>query len=167
MFNQFVSLLERFSTLGFLDTKAPLYMDIVVSYLAALPFLIAFSIFLAARRNLKLHQLTQTVLFLLTFSILGLFAYSVHYHFGLNTLLEKTSMPHNQAMLFLFGHIVIAIFTIVSWFLTLVYAISDRKRRALPGVYSRTHKRAGRRVFLAIFLTSTSAVVLYWMFFVA
>ena len=167
MSNEIKSLIEGFSTLGFLETKAPLYMDIVVSYLAALPFLVAFSIFLAARGNLRLHQLTQTLLFLLTFSILSLFAYTVHYHLGLDALLSKTTMPHDQAIILLFAHITIALLTMFSWLLTLVYAISDRKRRALPGVYSRTHKRSGKRVFFGIFLTSLSAVALYWMFFVA
>jgi len=161
------SLIEKLSVSGFLDTRASLYMDIVVSFLVLLPFLVAFSIFLAAKGSLRLHQLTQVTLLLLTTSILGFFAYIVHYYEGLGNLLQQSTISRDQALLLLSTHIIIAAITLLSWTLTLFYASSDRRRRALPGVYSTTHKRAGRNIFLGILLTSISAIVVYWMLFSA
>ena len=162
-----VSLIEKLSVAGFLETRASLYMDIVVSFLVALPFLVLFSIFLAVKRNFKLHQLTQGLLLLSTMLILAFFAYIVHYYEGLGSLLQQSTISRDQALLLLATHIIIAVITLLSWTLTFFYALSDRRRRALPGVYSTTHRRAGRNVFLGILLTSVSAVAVYWMLFSA
>jgi len=162
-----VSLVEKLSVAGFLETRASLYMDIVVSFLVALPFLVAFSIFLAARKNLKLHQFMQGLLLFSTTFILAFFAYIVHYYEGLENLLQQSTISRDQGLLLLATHIIIAVITLLSWTLTFFYASSDRRRRALPGVYSATHKRAGRNVFLGILLTSVSAIIVYWMLFSA
>jgi len=162
-----IMIVDILTKAGFLETRAPLYMDIMVSFLASLPILIGISILFAMRRYYKLHKFMQVLFFLLTFLVLGFFAYIVHYQEGFDNLLLKSSIDPTQGLILLTIHILIAISTITLWMFTLVYAIEDRKRRALPGVYSESHRKSGRRVFLGILLTSFSAVAVYWMLFMA
>jgi len=167
MSEDFIVVVDMLTKAGFLETRASLYMDIMVSFLASLPFLIGLSIIFAMKRYHKLHKFTQVLFFILTSSILAFFAYIVHYQEGFDTLLKSSNIDPTHALLFLIVHIVIAISTITLWMFTLLYAIEDKKRRALPGVYSDSHRRAGRRVFLGILFTSLTAVGVYWMLFVA
>ena len=162
-----VNLIEKLTVSGFLETRAFLYMDIMVTFLASLPFLLGISIMFAMKDHFKLHKFTQTLLFSLTVLILGLFAYIVHYQQGFDFLLKSSSIDTQQASLFLMLHVIIAISTTILWFFALIYGISDRKRRALPGVYSASHRKSGRRVFLGVLLTSLTSVGVYWMLFVA
>jgi len=162
-----VELTKKLAVSGFLETRALLYMDIMILFLSILPLFFALSIFFAMRGYYRVHKATQIALFLVSIAMLGFFAYIVHYQHGFDTLLLKSSIAPNQATLFLVVHIIIALTTVILWFFTLMYGIEDSKRRALPGVYSQSHKRSGRRVFLGIFLTSLSSIALYWLFFVS
>jgi len=152
---------------GFLDTRAPLYMDIIVSFLALLPILSGISILFAIRRYLKLHQLTQFLFFFLTLIALALFAYSVHYNSSFELLLEESKLEPLTALVVLIVHIIISIVTLTLWTFALIYALSDRKRRALPGVYSLSHAQAGKRVFKGIVLTALSSLGIYWVLFMS
>ena len=115
-----VNLIEKLTVLGFLETRAFFYMDIMVTFLASLPFLLGFSILFAMKGHFKLHKFTQTLFFLLTLLILGFFAYTVHYQQGFDFLLESSSINIQEASILLIIHIVIAIITIVLWFFTLI-----------------------------------------------
>lgn len=159
--------LEMFLKIGFLETRAPLYMDVLISFLAVLPIFIAISIMFAINKYFKVHKFTQVLLFLLTLLASAFFSYVVHYEKGFDALILQSSIDSRFAFSFLVIHAIIAISTIVLWFFTLRHAIEDRKRKALPGMYSVTHKKAGKRLFLGIFLSSLSAVVLYWILFAA
>lgn len=160
-------ILDKLIVAGFFDTRAPLYMDIIVSFLLLLPILSGVSIFLAIRKYLKLHQLTQFLLFFLTLIVLSLFAYAVHYNSSFELLLEGSSIDAPIALVILIVHIIISITTLSMWMFALIYALSDKKRRALPGVYSKSHAKAGKRVFKAILLTVLSSVSIYWVLFMA
>jgi len=157
--------LEEFMVIGFWQTKATLYIDIVVTYLILLPFLMALSIYSAIRESFKIHQVSQFVLFTLSIFTLGVFAYYVHFIIGFDTLIQSTQIETLYAYMLLILHIIIAIVMLVLWFFTLMYALSDYKRRALPGVYSESHRRFGKRVFLSVVLNAVSTGVLYWVFF--
>jgi uncharacterized membrane protein YozB (DUF420 family) len=159
--------LNKLSVTGFLETRALLYMDIIIVFLVTLPFLSGISILFAIRKKLKFHQFTQFLLFFLTLISLVLFAYIVHYDKGFEILLLESSINNTQALVFLIAHIIISLVTITLWMFGLVYALSDRKRRALPGVYSQSHAQAGKRIFKGIFLTALSSFGIYWMLFMA
>ena len=159
--------ISQLDSSGFFETRASLSIDIIVSFLAMLPLLSGISIFLAIRKYLKLHQVTQLLLFLLSLVFLGFFAYIVHYREAFDLLLQESSIDKITILVLLVVHSFIAFVTLVFWFFVLIYALSDSRRRALPGVYSESHRKAGKRVFMAIVLTAISSVSIYWILFVA
>ena len=158
---------EILSQGGFLGTRATFLIDIIVSFLVTLPIFIIISIFFAKSNYIKIHQLFQVFLLLLSMGSLALFAYSVHYIEGFDTLLQQSSVGIKKVFTLLALHITIVIITILMWVLTIFYALNDRKRRALPGVYSKAHGRAGRRVFSAIVLMALTSLSIYWVLYIA
>jgi uncharacterized membrane protein YozB (DUF420 family) len=163
----FFPLIEYIDKAGFLETRASLGIDVIVTFLALLPILSGVSIFFAIRKKLKLHQFTQFLLFFLTLIALILFAYIIHYKEGFELLLQESNLDSSIAFLALILHVVISIITLTLWMFALMYALSDRKRRALPGVYSESHAQAGKRVFKAIVLTALSSASIYWVLFMS
>jgi len=163
----FQSILEQLSVVGFWETTAPLHMDVMVSFLAILPILSGISIIFAIRRSFKLHQFTQFFFFFLTVSALGFFAYLAYYTKSFERFTQSSSIDHTLVVIALVTHAIIAISTLSLWMLSLMYALSDKKRRALPGFYSQSHAKAGKRVFKGILLTALSAIGIYWMLFLA
>ena len=163
----FQSILEQLSVVGFWGTSAPLHIDVIVSYLAMLPILSGLSILFAIRQSLALHQFTQFLLFFLTLAALGFFAYIAYYTNSFELFVESSSMDHTVVVIALITHAIIAISTVLLWMFALIYALSDKKRRALPGLYSQSHAKAGRRVFNGILLTGLTAIGIYWMLFLA
>jgi putative membrane protein len=159
--------IDKLEVIGFLETRASLYMDLIVSFLAVLPLLSGLSIVFAIRKHLKLHQVTQFLLFFLTLTALAFFAYVVHYKEGFDFLVKESSLDATTALAILVVHIIISIVTLTLWMFALIYALSDKKRRALPGVYSASHAQAGKRVFKGIVLTALSSVGIYWVLFIA
>jgi len=163
----FQSIVEPLSVVGFWGNNAPLHIDLVVSFLAILPILSGLSILLAIRQSLKLHQFTQFFLFFLTVVALGFFTYIAYYTKSFERFVQSSSLDHKVIVIVLIIHAIIAISTLLLWMFALIYALSDRKRRALPGLYSQSHAKAGRRVFNGILLTALSAIGIYWMLFLA
>jgi len=163
----FQSILEQLSVVGFWGTNAPLHIDIIVSFLAILPILSGISIIFAIKRSFNLHQFTQFLLFFLTVSALGFFAYLAYYTNSFELFAKSSSLDYTLVVVALVAHAIIAISTVLLWMLSLIYALSDKKRRALPGLYSQSHTKAGKRVFTGIVLTALSAIGIYWMLFLA
>jgi putative membrane protein len=152
---------------GFLGTRAPLFMDIIVLVVGLLPFLISFSIWFSTKRMYKLHQFLQTVLFLATIIVLIYFKYGMHEAGGFDFFIKGSSINSSAAFYFLIFHIIIASITLIMWFIMIRFSIADRRRRGLPGLYSRDHKKSGKRLAFAILMTSITGVIVYWMLFIA
>jgi len=163
----FQSIMEQLSVVGFWGTDAPLHMDVMVSFLAILPILSGVSIFLAMKQHLMLHQFTQFLLFGITVVAVLFFSYVVYDTKSFEYFIHKSPIDHKLVILALITHGIILLSTLLFWMFALIYALSDRKRRALPGLYSQSHAKAGRRVFMGIFLTALSAIGIYWMLFLA
>jgi len=163
----FQSIMEQLSVVGFWGTDAPLHMDVMVSFLAILPILSGVSIFLAMKQHLMLHQFTQFLLFVITVVAVLFFSYVVYDTKSFEYFIHKSPIDHKLVILALITHGIILLSTLLFWMFALIYALSDRKRRALPGLYSQSHAKAGRRVFMGIFLTALSAIGIYWMLFLA
>jgi putative membrane protein len=159
--------MEYFFEGGFLATRAPFYMDGIVVYLLLLPLLVGFSISLAVKRKYELHRFLQTLLFVVSFFSLLLFHYGIHVSENFDELIAISSVSDKQAFYFLIGQTILSIVTLVMWLSTLLFAGEDRRRRGLPGLYSHSHKSSGRKVFMAILLTTFSSAYLYWMLFIA
>ncbi len=144
--------------IGFLGTGAPLFMDIFMVVMVLLPILIGFSIWQAVSNHYGWHIFIQKLLFFISLMLLPYVAYQLDFQGIVNS--------DNVFYFFLF-HVIIAITTLIVWGGTLKYAKADRKRRALPGLYSKSHRKLGKIVAFLILLTSISGVLLYWRLFVA
>ena len=164
MFEEFILELDMLSQ-GFLNTRATILIDGIISFLVMLPIIIMISILFAKRGYIKIHQSLQVSLLLMTISALALFAYSVHYVEGFEALIQQSSIGAGEAFVLLTIHVTTVVITLLIWSLTIFYADSDVKRRALPGLYSEIHRRAGRRVLLGIVLMSLTSVSIYWILY--
>ena len=152
---------------GFLGTRAPIFMDIIVIIVGLLPFLIAFTIWFAINKMYGLHRFFQTILFVVTIVALVYFKYGMYMAGGFDVYIKGSSIDSTIAFYFLVFHIVIASITLIMWFATMKFASGDNRRKALPGLYSNSHKKSGKRLAFAILLTSITGVIVYWMLFIA
>jgi len=150
---------------GFLGTRAPFYMDGIVVYLLSLPILMSFSIFLATNRKYGLHRFTQTILFLVTLSVLLVFNYGIHILENFDKLTIVNAIGEKQLFIFLIIEIFLSMLLLIMWLSILLFAIADRRRRGLPGLYSLSHRKSGKRLFMIMLLTVLSNVYLYWILY--
>ena len=167
MLEQWILGVNILSQGSFLGTRATFLIDTIVFFLVTLPIIVMVSIFFAKRNYIKIHQFLQISLLLMTISALALFAYSVHYVEGFESLIQSSSIGVREAFVILTLHITTVTITILIWFLTIFYALNDKKRKALPGVYSESHKRAGQRVFVAIVMMALTSLSIYWVLYIA
>ena len=159
--------MEYFFEVGFLGTRAPYYMDTILVYLLLLPLFMVFSIALAVKQKYKIHRFTQTWLFILTIVVLLAFNYGIHEYENFDKLMGISSITYSHAYYFFMFQVALSIVMLILWLSTLLFAIADRRRRALPGLYSRTHKTSGKRVFILILSTVLSILYLYWILYIA
>jgi len=145
---------EYLLDIGFLGTPAPYYMDVILVYLLSLPILMTFSILLVGYKKHGLHRFTQTLLFLLTLSVLLIFNYRMY------TVVEK------ELFSLLIIELLFSIIMLIMWLRVLLFAVADRRRKGLPGLYSSSHKKSGKLVFLVMLLMVFINAYLYWMVYV-
>ncbi len=152
--------------LGFLGTKAPFFMDITIIFMVILPFLVAFAIWLAIKEFHSIHVKMQITLFLITLALFIYSIYNIYFVVGFNNYIQNSSI--NSTLLFYFSifYIVIESVTIIMWYYTIRFAIADSQRRALPGLYSTSHRKSGRVSAFLIILVSIIYISLYLMLFI-
>jgi len=145
---------EYLFDIGFLGTRAPYYMDGIVVYLLSLPILMTFSILLVGYKKYGLHRFMQTLLFLLTLSVLLVFNY------GIYTIGEK------ELFYLLIIELFFSILMLIMWLSVLLFAGADRRRRGLPGLYTSSHRKSGKRLFLIMLLMVFINSYLYWILYI-
>ena len=150
---------------GFLGTRAPFFMDFVMIMVALLPLLVAIAISFAKKRNYRLHAVTQTFIFVVAVIVVGYFEYGVRAGGGYEGFVEGSSVSHHYAFYVLIFHIIVAIIGFIVWTHTLVTARRDSKKHTLPGMYSATHKKAGKRAFMWIVATAITGIWVYVLLF--
>jgi len=143
---------------GFLGTRAPLFMDIVTLVVALLPFLISINISFAKAKKYKLHAFAQRAVFVITIVVLVYFETGVRVGGGFNAFMDGSGVSHNYAFFVLLFHIAVATVTIILWFT----AILKVKKFLVSGV----HKVFGRIVFVGIVMTSLTGIWVYLILFV-
>ena len=150
---------------GFLGTRAPFFMDFVMIMVAFLPLLVAIAISFAKKKSYKAHGFVQQLIFVVAVIVVGYFEYGVRKGGGFNGFLESSSVSHTYAFYVLIFHIIVAVIGFGIWANTLIHARKDNKNATLPGLYSDSHKKAGKRAFLWIVLTSVTGIWVYILLF--
>lgn len=151
--------------IGFLGTKAPLFMDIVTLIVVLLPFLLWGSIFLVKRKKYKLHKQTQIMLFIITILVVVFFEYGVRLDGGIKKYLTYTDISDSFVIGFLVFHITIASGTIILWS-RLMYLSLKASKSFLPGKFSAYHKKFAKVTNIAIILTAVTGFGVYYILFV-
>ncbi|MEA3227540.1 MAG: DUF420 domain-containing protein [Campylobacterota bacterium] len=143
---------------GFLGTRAPFFMDFVTLIVALLPFLVAGAIYLARIKKYRVHSYAQILIFAISVIVLIYFEIGVRVGGGFNAFMDGSSISYNYAFFVLILHILIAVTTLILWFITLI-----RVKKFLP---SGGHKLLGKITFVGITFTSLSGIWVYFLLFV-
>ncbi len=152
--------------LGFLGTKAPFFMDIIVIFMVLLPFLVVLAIWLAIKEYHLIHSKMQIILFVMTLILLVYSIYNIYFVIGFNYYIQNSSINSNLLFYFSIFYIIIESITMIMWYYSIKFAIADSHRRALPGLYSVSHKKSGRVSTFLIILASILYIALYSMLFI-
>ncbi len=144
--------MEYLLHVDFLGINKLNYIDIILVYLVSLPILMGFSIYFAICRKYGLHYFSQIILFTLTLFSLLIFDYQINL---------VGSMGYKHLSLFIGIEIFLSMLLLIMWLMILVFASADRRRKALPGLYSKSHKKSGKRVFIVMLLTVVNSIYLY------
>ena len=143
---------------GFLGTRAPFFMDLVTIIVAFLPLLVAGAIYLAKIKKYKLHAFAQIFIFAFSVIVIFYFELGVRVGGGFNSFMDGSTVAYSYAFFVLMLHIVIAVITLIIWFMTLIKA----KKYLALGI----HKKLGKITFLGIVLTALSSMWVYLLLFV-
>lgn len=152
-----------FFELGFLGTRAALYMDIVTLYFAILPFLLAFSIRQAVLGYITLHYKSQMVILLLTVVMVLIFEIGVRISGGFVEYVKMSPISYDFLLLFLVIHILIALLAVGGWIYLIITSYRTYKLEGIGGMQK--HRRIGKWIFAALTLTSVMGCSIYVFLF--
>lgn len=149
--------------IGFLGTKAPLYMDVVTLYFALLPFLLVGAILLAVKGHFKRHMQAQIAVLIVTLVMVVVFEIGVRVSGGFLEYAKESSYSFDFLLTFLIVHVLIAIAAVIGWIYLVVstykaYKVDDK-------VAMKRHKKMGRAIFLALTITSIMGLMFYKFLF--
>lgn len=152
--------------IGFLGTRAPLFMDMVTVIVAILPFLVYGAILLARKKVFVLHAIMQNILFVVSVIVFGYFEYGVRIAGGFDAFMSDSSASYTYALIVLLVHIAIAIVTMFYWTLTIARGNYQFYKGLIPGKLSTAHKILAIKTFIGITATSFSGIWVYILMFV-
>lgn len=149
---------------GFLGTRADVLVDIALVFFIVAPFLMAYALRLASQRRHRAHRNLQVGVLLTGIVAILLLEGSIRFGHAADAF--AASSLHGTPMLIgLFAvHLATAFPTFISWCILTVLSWR-RFSRALPGPFSRRHRRWGKLTFAGICLTCATGTGLYVMSF--
>jgi len=151
---------------GLLGTRAPLFMDVVTLYFAVLPFLVAFSIYLATQGKYQKHFKSQMAVFVMSLLMVVIFEIGVRIDGGFNVYMQESSIFYTGAVVYLVVHILFALMTMVAWGITIYSSYKAYREEGMGAPYFKLHKKRARWVFLAIVINSIMGTLMYPILFV-
>lgn len=149
--------------LGFLGTRALLFMDVVTIWFAMLPVLLAGAIALVHLGHHAWHIRMQVTLFVMTVLMVLLFEVGVRVTGGFVEYVQHSSVDPFWMTVLLVVHVIVAVASVILW-VWLLY--SARKAFSNQGRVGTIHKRYGKILFGGLSLTSLMGVLIYLLLFV-
>jgi putative membrane protein len=149
--------------LGFFGTNAPLYMDIITLYFGLLPFLMALAIYQALKKRYELHYQMQSIIFIATLIIVGIFEVGVRVSGGFDAFMEQSNADYLSLLIFLILHILVAFASVILYSLLIYSAFKEFRLKSSAVVKS--HKKLGVVVYALMSVTSFSGVLIYYFLF--
>jgi putative membrane protein len=148
---------------GFLGTSAPIYLDITTIYFAILPFLLAFSIYFAIKKEYGKHFFSQAIILGLTLVIVVIFEICIRISGGFLEYSKYSNISFEFMIVFLTIHILIAIAAIGGWLFLFISSYKDYKNNSFNG---NKHKKIGKAIFFALTISSIMGIFIYLFLFV-
>lgn len=148
---------------GFLGTTAPFYLDLATVYFAILPFLLAFSIFFAVKKEYKKHFISQAVILGVTLLIVVIFEIGIRISGGFIEYSKYSNISYDFMLVFLIIHIIIAIAAVGGWIFLFISSYKQYKTKTLN---TKQHKKIGKAIFIALSISSIMGVFIYLFLFV-
>ncbi len=156
-----------FTQIGFLGSRAPLYIDIIAVAFMILPILFFYSIRYAIIKEIKKHIVTQIMVFILMLVSVIVFEVGMRLAGGFMTYMEASSANYSFFITFLVIHIITAIIVINTWSYQLITAIKAYRKGTLVGDAAASHKRIGKYVAIGIMIVLAQAATVYYLLFVS
>ena len=151
-----------FST-GFLGTSAPFYLDLATVYFAILPFLLAFSIYFAVKKEYKKHFISQAIILGTTLTIVVIFEIGIRISGGFLEYSKYSNISFDFMLIFLTIHILIAIAAVGGWLFLFISSYKNYKNNLLDG---KKHRKIGKAIFVALTISSIMGICIYTFLFV-
>lgn len=151
-----------FST-GFLGTSAPFYLDLATVYFAILPFLLAFSIYFAVKKEYKKHFISQAIILGTTLTIVVIFEIGIRISGGFLEYSKYSNISFDFMLVFLSVHILIAIAAVGGWLFLFISSYKAYKNNSFDG---KKHKKIGKAIFTALTISSIMGICIYTFLFV-
>lgn len=145
-------------------TQPPLYMNVITIYFIFLPFLMASAIYMAIKKKFALHYKMQLSIFIITLMVIVIFEVGVRLSGGFSAFMKTSNADMTYMTLFLALHILIALISVVLYFLVVFSAYKEIKLHKEPLIQN--HKLFGSLVFLGMSITSFMGTTIYYYLFV-
>lgn len=142
-----------------------MYMDLITIYFALLPFLLAFSIYYAVKKDYKKHFSSQAIILSITLFVVIIFEVGIRVSGGFLEYSKDTSVSYTFMLTFLIIHIIIAIASISGWLYLFITSYIAYKKDRYKTIQSTKHKRMGKAIFFSLTLSSFMGVCIYLFLF--
>lgn len=149
-----------------INSNAPIYMDIMAIFFAILPFLLAFSVFLAVKKKYDLHFQTQTFILALSLVVILYFEINARLYGGFALYAKDSSFSFEFLIIYLTIHIVIATASLGGWLYLYIVSYKAHKNNDLQSIINSKHKKIGKSIFLWMSISSYMGVLLYCFLFI-
>lgn len=149
-----------------INSNAPIYMDIMAIFFAILPFLLAFSVFLAVKKKYDLHFQTQTFILALSLVVILYFEINARLYGGFALYAKDSSFSFEFLIIYLTIHIVIATASLGGWLYLYIVSYKAYKNNDLQSIINSKHKKIGKSIFLWMSISSYMGVLLYCFLFI-
>jgi putative membrane protein len=151
---------------GFLGTGAPVYLDVVTLYFALLPFLLAYAVRFAIRKEYARHYRSQIAIFVMSLVMVVVFETGVRLSGGFLEFAKGSSFSLTFLSVFLGVHILIALLSVVLWVIVLYTSYREFREGGDTALYAKRHKRKARVLLAGLCITSAMGVMIYAFLFV-
>jgi len=151
---------------GFLGTRAPLYMDAVGLFFVLIPFLLAFSIRFARKKQFQSHYRAHIAVYTLTVVVVILFEVGVRLSGGFTEFIKQSPVNPTFFVTFLIVHIVIALVAIGAWTYQVAVSFKAYKHGQLTGKKAQHHRLIGKLIYAAMLITVLMGGGIYYFLFV-
>lgn len=155
-----------FSQVGFLGTKAPLFLDLVTIYFALLPFFLGYSIYYAIKKQYQKHFISQAIILATTLVVVVVFEIGVRITGGFMEYSEGSSVSYSFMLTFLIVHIIVAIASVAGWLYLFIISYIAYKKDKFKTIQSTKHKKIGKAIFLSLTISSIMGVCIYIFLFI-